>query len=230
MPDTSRNLSVFLIVARILSRNLMNRFKAYFFTGVIVLLPTGLTIFIVWKIFDFLGATIKYIYGQNMPWWLGSLLTGLIILSSGLFVRNLIGRTFMDYLEKMFNRVPFVRNLYSTIKQLIDLAVANKNMMFQKVVLIEYPRRELYTMAFLSAPGSEEICGKTGQRLMTVFVPTTPNPTSGFILFVPERDITYLDMSPEEGMKLVISGGILIPKNRPGEQPVPQKTASHGGL
>ncbi|PKK91045.1 MAG: hypothetical protein CVV64_04555 [Candidatus Wallbacteria bacterium HGW-Wallbacteria-1] len=219
MADRSRRhrLAVMLIAARLLSRNLVNRLKAYFFTGVIVLLPTGLTIFIVLKIFDFLGASIKYVYGQNMPWWLGTLLTSSIILLSGLFVRNLIGKSMMEVIERIFTRVPFVRSLYSTIKQLIDLIVANKEMMFQKVVLIEYPRKGLYTLGFISAQGPEELCSRTGEKLMAIFISTTPNPTSGFLLFIPDSEVIHLDMTPEEGMKLIISGGIMIP-NRQGEK------------
>lgn len=215
MDNHKRYLRNVWIMLSLLFSSGVNKFKSSFFTGLIVLLPTGITVFIAWKLFDFLGTLIKYMYGQNMPWWLGSILTAAIIVMSGLLVRNFIGRRLVEFIENLFTRLPFIRSLYSTIKQLIDLAVANKNMVFKKVVAVEYPRKGLYTIGFISASGPPELRVKTGKDLVTVFVSTTPNPTSGFLLFIPQEEIIHLDMTAEEGMKLIISGGIIAPDYLP---------------
>jgi uncharacterized membrane protein len=204
-------MNIWVLLSLLFSKG-VTTFKSSFFTGLIVLLPTGITVFIAWKLFDFLGALIKYMYGQNMPWWLGSMVTATVIFASGLMVRNFVGRRLVEYIEKLFTKLPFIRSLYSTIKQLIDLAIANKNMVFKKVVAFEYPRKGIYTIGFISASGPDELKVKSSKNLVTVFVSTTPNPTSGFLLFVPEEEIIYLDMTAEDGMKLIISGGIIAPE------------------
>jgi uncharacterized membrane protein len=124
---------------------------------------------------------------------------------------GLAGRTLVRMGERLLSRMPVVRSVYGTLKQIFETILAQKSRSFREVVLIEYPRRGLGAIGFVTGPTRGEVQARSEDELVNVFLPTTPNPTSGFLLFVPKRDLIHLDMSIEEGIKLVISGGIVTP-------------------
>ncbi|MCK5707766.1 MAG: DUF502 domain-containing protein [Candidatus Aureabacteria bacterium] len=141
----------------------------------------------------------------------------LVIISSiyliGLFARYLFMRKILSLLEVVLFRIPIFNKIYIALKQISNAVWGNKATIFRRVVLLEYPRKGLFTMAFLTFKTKGEILQKAGgENVCNVFVPTTPNPTSGFLIMVAEKDIQYLDMSVEDGMKLIISGGAVIPR------------------
>ena len=129
----------------------------------------------------------------------------------GALTAGMLGRALNSLLEGILNRLPVIRSLYGAIKQIMETVLANKSSAFRECVLIEYPRRGIWTIGFITGTTRGEVQEKTAEDMINVFVPTTPNPTSGFLLFVPVRDVIRLRMPIEDGLKLVVSGGIVTP-------------------
>jgi len=141
----------------------------------------------------------------------------LLITLLGYGSRFVLGRIILGGLERLLDRVPFINTVYGTVKQIVDTFSQQKKAVFQEVVLIEYPRKRCYVLGFLTSTAKGETQACTGEHIVNIFVPTTPNPTSGFLLMLPEEDITRLQMSIAEGMKLIISGGAVVPNPKTGE-------------
>lgn len=199
---------------------LLARLRNYLLAGIIVTAPVLITFFIIWHIVDFFDDTVsqliptRYNPETYLPFSLPGLgflfMLGLLTLI-GWFTAGFVGRTVMRAGERILQRMPVVRSIYGTLKQIFETVLAQSSRSFREVVLIEYPRRGLWAIAFVTGPTRGEIRERSPEDLVNVFLPTTPNPTSGFLLFVPARDLVHLDMTIEEGMKLVISGGIVTP-------------------
>jgi uncharacterized membrane protein len=196
------------------------RLRAYFLTGVIVTAPISITIFLVWQFLDFLDTHVagllpgRYNPETYLPFslpGLGLLLMLAFLTIVGMLTANFAGRALVRMGERLLSRMPIVRSLYGTLKQIFETVLAQKSRSFREVVLVEYPRRGLGAIGFVTGPTRGEIQARSGEEMVNVFLPTTPNPTSGFLLFVPKSDLIHLDMTIEEGMKMVISGGIVGP-------------------
>ena len=142
---------------------------------------------------------------------LGLLLMLAFLTLVGMLTAGLAGRTLVRLGERLLSRMPIVRSVYGTLKQIFETVLAQKSRSFREVVLVEYPRRGLGAIGFVTGPTRGEIQARSQEEMVNVFLPTPPNPTSGFLLFVPRRDLIHLDMTIEEGMKMVISGGIVGP-------------------
>jgi uncharacterized membrane protein len=202
------------------SPSLMGRLRAYFLTGVIVTAPITITIFLVWQFLTFLDTHVagllpaRYNPETYLPFslpGLGLLLMLAFLTLVGMLTAGLAGRTLVRMGERLLSRMPIVRSVYGTLKQIFETVLAQKSRSFREVVLVEYPRRGLAAIGFVTGPTRGEIQARSQEEMVNVFLPTTPNPTSGFLLFVPRRDLIHLDMTIEEGMKMVISGGIVGP-------------------
>ncbi len=221
------------------SLNFMARIRTYFLTGLVVAAPISITVFITWWFVDLFDSWFKPlvpgIYNPDtyLPFTVpgvGLLFALVSITVLGALTANLFGRTLLSYGESVLNRMPVVRNVYRALKQIFETAISQSDSSFRDVGLIEYPRRGLYAIVFISTEASGEVAERVGKGagVLSVFLPTTPNPTSGFLLFVPEKDVAILDLSVEEGAKLVISAGLVSPK-RDQEDGVPaldEKTAA----
>jgi uncharacterized membrane protein len=146
---------------------------------------------------------------------LGVVLTIVILLVTGIVVANLVGRTLVRMGERLLARIPLVRSIYSGVKQVMETMFSDSGKSFRNVVLIEYPRKGIWTLAFLTGEqGTRESEDKIGSRVSHIFVPTTPNPTSGFFLMVPTDDVLILEMSVDEGLKMIISAGVVLPSRK----------------
>lgn len=156
-------------------------------------------------IFAYLGYQVKEVPG------LGIIVMVLAIYFVGLFARNFFGRQIVHLADRILGKVPFVRTVYMASKQLLETVALQQKDGFKRVVLIEYPRRGLYVLAFVTSEAKGEVQSRTRQDVLNIFVPTTPNPTSGFLIFVPKEDVIPLEMSIEEGIKYVVSGGFVVP-------------------
>jgi len=200
--------------------SLIGRLRAYFLTGVIVTAPISITIFLLWQFLDFLDTHVagllpeRYNPETYLPFSLPGL--GLLIMIAfltlvGMLTANFAGRALVRMGERLLSRMPIIRGVYGTLKQIFETVLAQQSRSFREVVLIEYPRRGLGAIGFVTGPTRGEIQARSPEEMVNVFLPTTPNPTSGFLLFVPKRDLIHLDMTIEEGMKMVISGGIVTP-------------------
>ncbi|GAB4239614.1 MAG: hypothetical protein Kow0032_26820 [Methyloligellaceae bacterium] len=201
------------------------RLRNYFLTGLIIVGPVGITLYVLWWFINLVDAWVKpwipakYLPESYLPFTVPGVglifsITALVII--GAFTANLFGRTLISYGEMMLDRMPVVRNVYRALKQIFETVLSQSNNSFQKVGLIEYPRKGLYAIVFISTETRGEIDKKVekGETLLSVFLPTTPNPTSGYLLFLPEKDVLVLDMSVEEAAKLVISAGLVVPEHQ----------------
>lgn len=218
---------------------MFRRLRNSFITGLLIFLPLGTTIFVTnFLLGMFREPTIRTI--ERLGWerndfFLGfetlAALLGLFIVMIGLtfigFLSNyLFGKLFIRFSEKILDKVPFVSTVYRTVKQIVETFSQQNRAVFQKVVLIEYPRPNCYALGFLTNNARGEVEEQTGKLLSNVFLPTTPNPTSGYLLLLPREDVKELDMTVGEGMKMIISGGAVIPPYGKVDQPKENAEAS----
>ena len=193
--------------------------RKYLIAGLLVWMPLGITFLVVRSIVDFLDKILlllpyKYqpdvLLGIHIP-GLGVVLALALVLTTGMIVANLLGRRIVAAWESLLARIPIVRTLYAGIKQIMEAVLATDAKSFSKVLLIEYPRKGLWGLAFMTSDSLGEVQAKAGEDLVSVFVPTTPNPTSGFVIILPKEDVIELDMSVENGLKMIISMGVVVP-------------------
>lgn len=204
-----------------------SKLRNYFLAGVIVVAPLGITLILVWQVVQFFDNSIRQVlpvaYNPEsyLPFsipGLGLLLVIGLITLIGMLTAGLLGRTVMGLSENLLNRMPVIRTIYGTLKQIFETVLSQSSQSFREVVLIEYPRRGLWAIGFVTGTTRGEIQRRVEPKLINVFLPTTPNPTSGFLLFVPAEEVVHLNMSVEEGIKMVISSGIVFP---PTDTPTP---------
>jgi uncharacterized membrane protein len=205
------------------SSHLGARLRGYFLTGLIVVGPVAITIYVVWWFINLVDAWVKplipkaYLPETYLPFNVPGV--GLIVGIFGLMVigaltANLFGRTIVSYGEMMLDRMPVVRGVYRLLKQIFQTIFSKSGTSFKRVGVIEFPRKGLYALVFVSGDPPAEINSKlgNGEALMTVFMPNAPNPTTGFVVFIPAKDVTVLDMSIEDGAKMVVSAGLVAPQ------------------
>lgn len=197
----------------------MHHFRRYLIAGLLLWLPLGVTVLVVRLLVGTMDQTLlllpeRYrpdaLLGFHVP-GLGLVLAVLVVLVTGILVANLFGRRLVGLWERLLSRIPLVRSVYSAVKQLAETMFSGGGQSFRKVLLIEYPRQGLWTLAFQTGTGVGEAQQKTGRDVVNVYVPTTPNPTSGFFLMVPREDVVELDMSVDDGLKMIISMGVVVP-------------------
>jgi uncharacterized membrane protein len=208
-------------------------FKRYFIAGLLVWLPLGVTILIIKLLVGLVDTAVTQIPAAYRPETLlgveihavgiiiSILVMLIIIFITGVLVANLFGRKIVQAWESLLGRIPLVRTIYHSAKQVFDTLFSSGGKSFRKVLMIEYPRKGLYTLCFMTGSSVGEVQHRTGGEVVTVFVPTTPNPTSGFILLVPKTDVVELDMSVDEALKLIISLGVVEPRWKNGPIPPP---------
>jgi uncharacterized membrane protein len=193
--------------------SLIQNLRSKLLTGIITLLPLYLTYIVLKFFFKTLNDISEPILNRlniEIP-LLGIFLTLLLVLSIGIAVTNFLGRKFFEIGEKIVKKVPLVSSIYYSIKQILDTITNSSTDEFKGTVYIQYPRKGLWTMAFISG----ESISESGEAFFHLFVPTTPNPTSGFFLMIPKEDAIESNMSVEDGLKTIISGGLLAPKLNP---------------
>lgn len=197
-----------------------SRLKTYFFTGILVTAPVTITFYMAYKLIIYIDRSInslippKFQINQYLPFDIAGigvvvLITGLILI--GMFTTGYFGRFFLHLGEIIVSKMPFISSVYSLLKQVFETFFSEKKQSFNQVVLLEYPRKGLWVIGFVSAPTTGETAQRLEPKMLNVFVPTTPNPTSGFLIFAPEKEVIKLKMSVEDGLKFVISCGIATP-------------------
>ena len=193
----------------------MNR-RNYFITGLFSIIPIAITYFIITKLFSAFSkpgqALIKTVFPDaTLPFVdliIGFILTFLFIYFLGLIVSNVIGRKLYSFFESILSKIPLVSYIYSTIKQITETLTVSQKHAFKKVVYIEYPKKDIWTIALVTGESQD----KDGASYYQIFVPTTPNPTSGFMLYIKKINVKETELSIDEGLKIVISGGMLAPE------------------
>lgn len=190
------------------------RLKRIFTAGLFAILPLAITIYVFFLIFSFLdnliGDLIKAIFGFRVP-GIGFAAGILLILLVGFVASNIIGKRLIDYNDRLLQRLPLIKSIYTAARQIIDAFSVQGKRAFQKVVLIEYPRKGLFVLGFVTGSSKGEIQDKTHAHTLNIFVPTTPNPTSGMLILAPRSEVIDLEMTVEEGLKVIISGGLFEP-------------------
>ncbi len=210
----------------------MKGFRRYLVAGLLVWIPLGATLFLIRLAVRQMDKSIGYLPASYQPsnllqnWFgtetpveipgFGVILIFVVILLTGVFVANFVGRALVGGWEKLLDRIPVVRAIYSAAKNFAEIVFSDTSTSFKKVLLVEYPRKGLYSLAFQTASQLGEIEGRTGEDVICCFVPTTPNPTSGFIIIAPKSDVTELDMEVDEALKMIISLGVVVPTWRKG--------------
>ncbi len=200
------------------------RIKRYFITGLLVLVPLYITAYVLTIIVGFMDSLVEYLPGPLRPSTylpfhipgIGILITFVGIMIVGFLATNLLGRKLVSLGESIMDRIPVLRGVYKATKQFLETFFAQDHEGFRKVVLIQYPRKGLYAIGFVTGKTRGEVQQRTGEGTINIFLPTTPNPTSGFYIVVPEKDIIPLEMGVEDAFKLIMTGGMVVPTHEGG--------------
>jgi uncharacterized membrane protein len=178
-------------------------------TGILLIIPLFVTILIIIQLFQWIDSALPGILGVKMPPGIGILITLIIAYVAGVAAKNYFGKKFISLGNNIISNIPFLSKIYLTIQQIVDMVSVNKKQVFQRAVLVEFPRPGTYAIGFITSEANTVFSLKVSQKLLAVFIPTTPNPTSGFLLYVPEQEIIDANISVEAAVKLVVSGGLL---------------------
>ena len=216
----------------------MKRIRRYLVAGILVWAPLAVTYLLLKFAVNIMDRTLRFIPANLRPEillqqligsenpvhipGLGIILALTVLLLTGFLAANFVGRAFVGGWEALMHRIPVVRSIYSGAKHFAEMVFSDSSQSFKNVLMIEYPRKGLYSLAFQTSSELGEVQGRTGEDVVCCFVPTTPNPTSGFIIIVPRKDITVLDMEVDEALRMIISLGVVIPtwrKDKTGELP-----------
>lgn len=201
----------------------MARLRTYLLTGVIVTAPISITIYVTWSVIDWFDKQFvplipaKYLptaYTEYQVPGLGVIVALIGLTLIGMLTANFLGRSIVRFGERLVDRMPIVRGIYNVLKQIFETVLKDSSEAFQYAALVEYPRRGLYTIGFVAGDTRGEVLRQTGKDLVSVYVPTTPNPSSGFILFIPREDVRILDMTVDQAMKYVVSVGVVVPPDK----------------
>jgi uncharacterized membrane protein len=192
------------------------RIRRDFLTGLAVVLPAFLTLYVVWTVVGFIDNRVMPLvpsaYRPDDVLGVGLVIFLVFTTIVGALTKGIFGRTIIHWGERVVDRMPVVRSIYNALKQIVETVLSQQSNSFKQACLVEYPRKGIWAVGFISTDARGELLDKSGEAdLVSIFLPTTPNPTSGFLLFVPRRDVKPLDMSVEEAAKLIISAGLVSP-------------------
>ena len=195
--------------------------KTYFFTGILLTAPLGITLYVIYKVILYIDSTVtalipeKYNPNTYLPFGipcLGVILLFLFLIIVGMFGANFLGKLIVNWSNRLIDKMPVISGLYNIFRKIFETIFGQgKETAFHQPVLVEYPRKGLWTIAFLTGPVYEGVQKNVSEKLVTIYVPTTPNPTSGFLIYVPKKDVILLDMGVDEAFKIVLSTGIVNP-------------------
>lgn len=195
--------------------------KKYFITGLLVWVPLGITLWVLHLLVTSMDQTLlllperyqtENLFGVHIP-GMGVLLSLLILFGTGLITANFIGQRLLLFWESLLGRIPVVKSIYNSVKQVSDTLFSSNGHAFRQALLVQYPREGSWTIAFLTGRPGGDVVNHLQGEFVSIYVPTTPNPTSGFFLMMPQKDVIVLDMSVDEALKYIISMGVVAPGN-----------------
>ena len=201
--------------------SILSRLRIYFLTGVIVTAPIALTVYLTWQFIHWVDSQAipllpaKYNPENYLPFslpGLGLVMMFVVLTFVGFLTANIFGRAVLKIGEGLVGRMPVVRTVYAALKQVLETVLSQSSNSFRQAVLVEYPRRGIWTVAFVTSDTEGEVARRLDDDMVNIYVPTTPNPTSGFLLMVPRRDLIFLDMQVEDAAKFIISIGVIAPE------------------
>jgi len=197
----------------------MKKLRTIIVAGLLVWIPLGLTIFVIKLLIDLLGQTYLLIpsalrpenlIGTEIP-GIGVIVAIIVVLLTGLITANYFGNRIVKAWDAFLDRIPLIRSIYSPLKKFSELVLSDQTQSFSKVLLIEYPRKGIYSLCFQTSKELGEVQNQSGEEMVCVYIPTTPNPTSGYIVLVPQNEVKELKMSVEDALKMIISLGVVVP-------------------
>ena len=197
----------------------MKKLRTIIVAGLLVWIPLGLTIFVIKLLIDLLGQTYLLIppalrpenlIGTEIP-GIGVIVAIIVVLLTGLVTANYFGKSIVKAWDAFLDRIPLIRSIYSPLKKFSELVLSDQTQSFSKVLLIEYPRKGIYSLCFQTSKELGEVQNQAGEEMVCVYIPTTPNPTSGYIVLVPQNEVQELKMSVEDALKMIISLGVVVP-------------------
>lgn len=211
---------------------LWRRLRNNFITGLVIIAPVAITLYILLALFNFfdgflgqslsrliwtgLGLEHYAVLGRRIP-GVGAIVTVILLVVTGSLATNLFGRRLFSFGDQIMDRVPIVRSIYGTTKQITEALLTTNKSAFKQVALIQYPRAGMWTVGFVTSEAMQQAEQATGnEHMVSIFVATVPNPTSGFVVLLPRSEVIFLDIPVEDGLKYVISGGVITPPARPG--------------
>lgn len=198
---------------------MIKKIRKYFFAGIALILPLAITLWVLFYTFifadnllgRFINDIIKRIIGFYIP-GISIIITFVLIIMVGFFATRIFGKRLFPFIENWFIKFPFAKEIYLPAKQIVGFLFSrNEQVSFKKVVLVEYPRKGIWSLGFLTADTFKEAKVKTGEDLLTIYLPSSPNPMTAYTIFLPKKEVIFLDIPVEDGIKLIISGGILQP-------------------
>jgi uncharacterized membrane protein len=201
--------------------------RGYFLAGILVTAPISITVYLTWNFLQFVDSKVAHlipdIYNPSsyLPFSLpgiGLIAVVIFFIMVGWFTKNFFGKLLVNMSETVVDRVPVISKIYSALKQIFETIMATQSQAFREVVMLEYPRKGVWSIGFVTGTTEGEVQRTTAEETMNVFVPTTPNPTSGYLLFVPRKELRFMDMTVEEAAKLIVSAGIIVPPDFNGEK------------
>lgn len=200
-------------------KNFLTKLRGWLFSGILVVAPLMITFYIIWLLMDTMDGLVKSLVPTKTDMFarffaipgFGFVLAMLVLIIIGALAKGVAGSFFIRKGEQVVHKLPFIRSLYAGVKQVFEAFFGSNSPSFRQVGMIEYPRRGVWSLCFVTGATVGEVQDKTSHDVVNVFVPTTPNPTSGFLLFLPKEDVLILDMKVDEGLKMVISAGIVTP-------------------
>lgn len=205
-------------------RFMHTHFKRYFLAGLILWVPLGITIWVITWVFDVLDSVLpvalrsEHLFGVHIPGY-GVLVVVVLVLVTGFLAANLLGQKLVSVWEGLMKRIPLVRSIYSSVKQVSDTILAPNGQAFRQAVLIQYPRQGAWTIAFLTGKPAQDVAAHLPAECVSVYVPTTPNPTSGFFLMIPKSDVVELSIGVDAALKYVVSMGTVPPLSATTKEP-----------
>ncbi len=194
--------------------------RRYLIAGLLVWVPLGVTLLVLNLLVNLMDRSLLLLpaalrpdtlLGFHIP-GLGIVLTVVVVVLTGMIVANFFGRRLVSAWEAVLARIPLVRSIYNAVKQVVETLLSSNGKSFRKALLIQYPRNGIWTIGFQTGETASEAKAKTGYDLINIYVPTTPNPTSGFVILVPRQDVVELDMSVDDALKMIISMGVVTPR------------------
>ena len=197
----------------------MKKLRTIIVAGLLVWIPLGLTIFVIKLLIDLLGQTYLLIppalrpenlIGTEIP-GIGVIVAIIVVLLTGLITANYFGNRIVKAWDAFLDRIPLIRSIYSPLKKFSEQVLSDQTQSFSKVLLIEYPRKGIYSLCFQTSKELGEVQNQAGEEMVCVYIPTTPNPTSGYIVLVPQNEVKELKMSVEDALKMIISLGVVVP-------------------
>jgi uncharacterized membrane protein len=195
------------------------KLRGYFLAGVLVTAPLSITLYLTWGLLNFIDSKVSSVipneyYSQTAIPGLGLLIAISFFIVMGWFAKNILGQLVIQISEYILDKMPIIRTIYAATKQVFQTIMGSQSKAFREAVMFEFPRKGIWAMGFVTGLSEGEIQRLTDDVVVNVFFPTTPNPTSGFLLFIPKKDLVVLNMTVEEAIKMIVSGGILTPPDR----------------